>query len=107
MVVAASCCGSVFQLQGLGRVEGKLNGEKYRYALNENLVHSAQDLRLGQRFTFQQGNDPKHTAKTTHEQLRDNAVNVLEWPNQIPGLNPIKHLWRVLKPKVPIQPDRA
>ena len=31
----------------LARVEGKLNGAKYRDILNENLFHSAQDLRLG------------------------------------------------------------
>ena len=54
---------------------------------------SAQDLRLGRSFTFQQGNDPKRTAKTTQERLRDKSLNVLEWPSQ----NPIKHLWRDLK----------
>ena len=50
-----------------------------------NLVQSAQDLRVGQRFPFiKQGNDPKHTAKTTPEWLRVNSVNVLEWSSQIP-----------------------
>ena len=45
------------------RIEGKINGAKYREILDENLLQSAQDLRLGRRFTFQQDNDPKHTAK--------------------------------------------
>lgn len=36
------------------RVEGKLNGAKYRDILNENLVQSTQDLRLGQRLTLPQ-----------------------------------------------------
>jgi hypothetical protein len=40
------------------------HGVKHREILEENLLQSAQDLRLGQRFTFQQNNDPKHTAKT-------------------------------------------
>ena len=38
--------------------------------LDENLIQSAQDLRLGLRFTFQQENNPKHTAKTNRSGLR-------------------------------------
>ena len=69
-------CFSVAGTGELVRVKGKLNGTK-NIDIYENLVQSAQDLRLGRRFTFQQNNDPKHTAKTTQEWLRD-SVNVLE-----------------------------
>jgi hypothetical protein len=55
----------------LARIEGKMNGAKYREIHDENLLQSAQDLRMGQRITFQQDNDPKHTAKTTQEWFRD------------------------------------
>ncbi len=57
-----------FSAAGTGRlvaIEGKMNAAKYRDILDENLLQSAQDLRLGRRFTFQQDNDPKHTAKIT------------------------------------------
>ena len=57
-----------------------MNGAKYREIFDENLLQSAKDLRLGQRFTFQQDNDPKHTAKTTQEWLLDKYMNVFEWP---------------------------
>ena len=74
----------------LARIEGKMKGAKYRPILDENLLQRAQDLRLGQRFTFQQDNDSKHTAKTTQERLQDKSLNVLEWPSQSPDLNPIR-----------------
>uniref|UniRef100_A0AAZ3PMZ7 Tc1-like transposase DDE domain-containing protein n=1 Tax=Oncorhynchus tshawytscha TaxID=74940 RepID=A0AAZ3PMZ7_ONCTS len=85
-----------FSAAGTGRlvrIERKMNGAKYRVILDENLLQNAQVLRLGRRFTFQQDNNPKHTAKTTQEGLRDKYLNVLEWPSQ----NPIEHLWRDLK----------
>ncbi len=59
-----------FSATGTGRLvrtEGKMDAEKYRAVLSENLFQSALDLWLGWRFTFQQDNDPKQevaSAKT-------------------------------------------
>lgn len=40
-----------------------------RDVLEENLFQRAHDLRLGQRFTFQQDNDPEHKANTAKQPL--------------------------------------
>ena len=62
-------CFSVAETGRLIRIAGKMNAAKYRETLNENLLHSTQDLTIGQRFSFQQDNDSKHIAKTTQEWL--------------------------------------
>ena len=49
----------------LVRIEGMMDGANYRVILEGNLFQSSRDLRLGRRFTLQQNNDPKHTAKAT------------------------------------------
>ena len=70
-----------FSAAGMGRlvlIEGKMNAAKYTKILEENLLQSALDLRLGRRFTLQHDNDPKHTAKRTKEGLRRKSVHVLE-----------------------------
>ena len=68
----------------LARIEGKMNGAKYREVLEEKLLPSARKLKLGRKFTFQHDNDQKYTAKATLEWLRNKKVNVLEWPIRAP-----------------------
>jgi hypothetical protein len=57
----------ILSAAGTGRlvkIEGKMNRAKYREILDENLLQSTQDLRLGRRFTFKKESDLKSTAMT-------------------------------------------
>ncbi len=64
-------CFSAAGTKGLIWVEEKLNAPKYRDSLNKNPVQSLQIFRLGRKFTFQQDNGPKHTARVTYRQLSE------------------------------------
>ena len=89
-----------FSAKGVGKIsviDGKMNAQKYKQILQENLMPSVESFELPSDYIFQQDNDPKNTAKSIKKQLSENNVNVLQWPSQSLGLNPIGNLWQFLK----------
>jgi hypothetical protein len=99
-----------FSAAGTGSLV-RIKGVQYREMLDENLLQSTQDLRLGQRFIFQQEHDPKHTAQTMQEWLWDKSLNVLECPSQSPDLKPdrtsLERSENTCAAMLPNQSDRA
>ena len=73
--------------------------EKYRQKLIRQMRPSARQLH-GDNFIFQRDNDPKHTAHIGKNYLRNQQIEMLEWPPQSLDLNPMEHLWAELNRKL-------
>ena len=66
-----------------------MDSVKYQEISGKNVMPSVMKLKLGRHWTFQQDNDSKHTSKSTKAWFQKKKWKILEWPSQLPDLNPI------------------
>ncbi len=72
----------------------------YQDILEHFMLPSDDQLFKDTDFIFQQDLAPAHTAKSTKSWLNEHGVGVLDWPANLPDLNPIEKLWGIVKRKM-------
>ncbi len=81
-------------------LRSKVNIAVYQEVLEHFMLPAADQLYGDADFIFQQDLAPAHSAKATSTWFKDHGIPVLNWPANLPDLNPKENLWGIVKRKM-------